>query len=248
MGYVFNFQDARSYRQRVDDPRNRFEVDQENRLLIDMLQPLRTESLLEVGCGTGSTIAPLIESGLHVTGIDPSPYMLDIASQQVGERAELYRGYAEELPFDDNSFNHACFMTSLEFVEDPIKAIGEACRVAKDRVFLGVVNRYAIRGIHLRVAGMFNQSVFNRARFYGIWELKRMVRNVAGPVPLSWRTVNQLPAACGSFTRNVEEFKLVQRCPFGAFVGMVFSLIPRFRTRPLALRYRGKQTSGAVPG
>ena len=248
MGYVFTFQDAAAYRQRVEDPRNRFEIDQENRLLLDMLQPSRGESVLEIGCGTGTTLLPLVEQGLRVTGIDPSPYMLDIAIGQVGNRAELYRGYGEELPFDDNSFNHACFMTTLEFVADPAKALEEACRVAKDRIFIGVLNRYAIRGIHLRVAGIFNQSVFNRAKFFGIWELKRMVRTVAGSVPLSWRTVNQLPAACGSFTQNLEAFKLVQRCPFGAFVGMVFSLVPRFRTRPLALRYQRKQTTGALTG
>jgi SAM-dependent methyltransferase len=248
MGYVFNFRDARDYDQWVEDSRNRFEVDQENQLLLDMLRPLRGESVLEIGCGTGSTLVTLVERGLRVTGIDPSPYMLDTAIKQVGDRAELYRGFGEELPGDDNSFNHACFMTTLEFVEDPAKAVEEACRVAKDRVFIGVLNRFAIRGIHLRVAGIFNQSIFNRAKFFGIWELKRMVHSIAGPVPLSWRTVNQLPAVCGSFTQNLEDIKFVQRCPFGAFVGMVFSLVPRFRTRPLALRYRRKQTTGAVPG
>ena len=248
MGYVFNFQDARSYLQWVEDPRNRFEIEQENRLLLDMLQPLSGESILDIGCGTGLTLAALAERGLGVTGIDPSPYMLDIAVKQVGSRAELYRGFAEELPFDDNSFNHACFMTTLEFVADPAKALEEACRVAKDRVFIGILNRFAIRGIHLRVAGIFNQSIFNRARFFGIWELKRMVRSIAGSVPLAWRTVNQLPATCGSFTQNLEAVKFVQRCPFGAFAGMVFSLVPRFRTRPLALRYQRKQSTGAVPG
>ena len=248
MGYVFNFQDARAYQQWVEDSRNRFAVEQENRLLLDMLQPLRGETVLEIGCGTGLTLVPLVERSLGVTGIDPSPYMLDIAIKQVENRAELYRGFAEELPFDDNSFNHACFMTSLEFVNDPVKAVEEACRVAKDRVFIGILNRFAIRGIHLRVAGIFSQSIFNRAKFFGIWELKRMIRSIAGPVPLSWRTVNQLPAACGSFTQNLEEIKFVQRCPFGAFAGMVFSLVPRFRTRPLALRYRRKQSTGAVPG
>ena len=248
MGYVFNFQDARAYGNWADNTRNRFEIDQENQLLIDMLQPLRGESVLEIGCGAGTTLAPLLEHGLRVTGIDPSPYMLDISIQRVGKRAELYRGSAEELPFDDNSFNHACFMTTLEFVDDPAKAVAEACRVAKDRVFIGFLNRFAIRGIHLRVAGMFNQSIFNHAKFFGIWELKRTVRSIAGPVPLSWRTVNQLPAACGRITQNVEEFPFIRRCPFGSFVGLVFSLVPRFRTRPLALRYRRNRTTGTVPG
>jgi SAM-dependent methyltransferase len=167
--------------------------------------------------------------------------MLDLTLERLGNRAELYRGYAEDLPFGDNSFNYACFMTTLEFVDNPSKALAEACRVAKDKVFIGVLNRYAIKGIQRRVAGMFASSIFNRARFFGIWELKRIVRGVAGPVPLSWRTVNQFPAACGSLTQNFEQSKIVQRCPFGAFVGMAVVLIPRFRTRPLAMRYPAKQ-------
>jgi ubiquinone/menaquinone biosynthesis C-methylase UbiE len=41
------------------------------------------------------------------------------------------------LPFDDNSFNHACLFTSLEFVDDPKKALAEAFRVAKDGCLSG---------------------------------------------------------------------------------------------------------------
>ena len=42
-------------------------------------------------------------------------------------------------------------MATLEFVEDPKKAIEEVSRVTKDRIFIGVLNRYAIKGIQIRI-------------------------------------------------------------------------------------------------
>jgi ubiquinone/menaquinone biosynthesis C-methylase UbiE len=239
MGYVFDFNDAKAYRRWFNEPRNRFEAQMESDLMIEMLGPARYESVLDIGCGTGNSLAALIENGVNATGIDPSPYMLDLTFERLGRRVELYRGYAEDLPFEDNAFNYACFMTTLEFVEDPQKAIEEACRVAKDKVFIGVLNRYALKGVQRRVAGIFSGSIYNHARFFGIWELKRSVRNIAGPVPLAWRTVNQFPAG-NRVTQNIEQSKILQRCPFGAFVGMVAVLVPRFKTRTLAMQYRAK--------
>lgn len=241
MGYVFDFNDAKAYQRWFDDPRTRFEAQMESDLMFEMLGPARNESVLDIGCGTGNSLEILVKNGVNATGIDPSPYMLDLAFEKLGHRVDLYRGYAEDLPFEDNSFNYACFMTTLEFVDDPLKAVEEACRVAKDKVFIGVLNRYAIRGVQRRVAGMFSGSIYNHARFYGIWELKRFVRRIAGPVPLFWRTVNQFPLTCQRVTQNIEQSKILQRCPFGAFAGMVVVLMPRFRTRTLAMQYPAKQ-------
>jgi len=248
MGYVFDFKAARAYDRWFDDPRNSYEAELGCRLMLEMLQPAHGDSVLEIGCGTGASLVTLIDRGLNTTGIDPSPYMLDIALAKLGNRVELYRGYGEDLPFDDNSFNYTCFMTTLEFVDNPQKALEEACRVAKDKVFIGVLNRYAIKGVQRRLAGIFSDTVYNHAKFFGVWELKRLIRSVAGPVPLSWRTVNQFPASCGEFVQNLERSKIVQRCPFGTFVGMMAILVPRFRTRPLAMRYKAKHTTGTATG
>jgi SAM-dependent methyltransferase len=247
MGYVFDFQDAVAYERWFENRRNQLATELESRLMLDMLQPAPKESILDIGCGVGSILQPLLDRDLSVTAIDPSPYMLDIVFQRLANRVELYRGYAEELPFDDNSFNHACFFTSLEFVDDPKKALSEAFRVAKDKVFLGVLNRYALKGVQRRVVGVFTQTIYNRARFFSIWELKRMVRGILGEVPISWRTVCLFPLPEGPLMNSIERSALVQRCPFGTFAGLVVTLVPRFRTRPLALRYQAKTAHGALP-
>jgi ubiquinone/menaquinone biosynthesis C-methylase UbiE len=209
---------------------------------------MRGESVLDIGCGTGASFLTFLEMDLLVTGLDPSTYMLDIASRNVGNRADLYRGYAEDLPFDDNSFNYACLFTTLEFVDDPQKALEEACRVAKDRIFIGVLNRYAIKGIQRRVKGVFTPSIFNHAKFFSVWELKQKIRKIVGNTPISWRTVCQLPSQSGKIATSLEHSKIIQRCPFGAFAGMVVTLVPKFRTRPLTMRYQARHTPGVSTG
>lgn len=248
MGYVFDFQDAKQYLKWCNDSREGFSARMQNRLMLDMLAPVRGEAILEIGCGTGLSLRPFVDMGLDVTGIDPSPYMLDIAANHLGQRAALHRGVAEDLPFDDNAFHYACLITTLEFVEDPARALAEACRVAKDKIFVGVLNRYAIKGIQRRVQGVFTETIYNRARFFSVWEIRQMMAAIVGDVPIAWRTVCHLSETPGRFLRTVEKSSIVQRCPFGAFAGISACLVPRFRTKPLPLKYAAKQTVKPAAG
>ena len=248
MGHVFNFKDAVAYEQWLKKPETKVAFELETQLMHTLLQPMRGESVLDIGCGTGACLRAFLEMELLVTGLDPSTYMLDIASRNVGNRADLYRGFAEDLPFDDNSFNYACLFTALEFVDNPQKALEEACRVAKDRIFIGVLNRYAIKAIQRRVKGMFSASIYNHAQFFSVWGLKQRIRKIVGHTPISWRTVCQLTSQSGKIAAGLEQSKIIQRCPFGAFVGMVVTLVPKFRTRPLTIRYHAGDSSGATSG
>jgi len=248
MGHVFDFNDAKDYKRWLSGPNRYFAAELENHLMIDMLNPLPGETLLDIGCGTGASLKPFLDLGLQVTGIDPSPYMLDIAIGQIKDRVDFYREFAEDLPFGDNSFNYAILVTTLEFVDNPLKAIEEACRVAKDRVFLGVLNRYALKSIQRRVKGIFSPTIFNKARFFSVWEIKQMFGTHLGKTPMAWRTVCQLPATSNGLLSRLERSRLIQRCPFGTFAGVVVSLVPRFRTRPLTLRYQTGKATQPMPG
>lgn len=212
------------------------------------MTPRSGETVLDIGCGIGSSLRPFIEKGLSCTGLDASPYMLDVAAKQFGQRVDLHRGRAEALPFDDNSFTYALLVTTLEFVDDPELVLGEALRVAKDRVFIGFINRYALKSLSLRVRAFLFESPYRHAKFYSLWELKGMIHKLAGDVPVAWRTVCQVSAAQGSIARRFEGFRLVQHCPFGMFAGLAVSPNPRFRTRPLGLKIRPKHPAGSIVG
>ncbi|RTZ98882.1 MAG: class I SAM-dependent methyltransferase [Deltaproteobacteria bacterium] len=248
MGYVFDFKDAKNYHLWAQNPRARLVVDLESSLMLDMLRPHPGETVLDIGCGTGVNLDRLIKHGIDVTGIDPSVYMLDFAEQHLGHRADLHHNYAETLPFEDNSFNHAIFMTSLEFVDDPHRAIAEACRVAKDKLFIGMLNRYALKNIYRRIQGIFRNTIYNRARFFSIWELKQMIHQLLGDVPVKWLTTCQFPTVSEGWKLRLEQSSWVQHSPFGAFAGMVVTLQPHFKTRPLPLKIQPKPAPKTVAG
>ena len=238
MGHVFSYQEAVAYEQSLRDPQNSPLVDLQNQMMVDMLKPVPGRSVLGIGCGAGSALSCLADMGLHVTGLDPSPYMLDVISNRIGGRVDLHRASPEDLPFEDNAYHYVCILISLEFLEDPSKAIAEACRVGRDRLFLCAVNRYGIRGIQMWVKGKVSRTLFSHARFFSVWELIRIIRRYPGRVPLVWRTASGYAEGEGKWVhRSRAPTGPFRWWPFGTYVGLAATLTPRFRTRPLTVAY-----------
>jgi ubiquinone/menaquinone biosynthesis C-methylase UbiE len=248
MSYIFDFHTARAYEQWAKKPEIKRSEASELRMMMEILDPLRGKSVLEVGCGSGSGLIPFIEKGMLVTGIDPSPYMLDIAQRQVGHRADLHRGAGEDLPFEDNSFHYVCLNSTLEFVDDYEAVIEEACRVAKDKVYIGIMNRFAMKGYRLRINDVLSENVRAQLQYFSIGEINGILRRLLGNVPIDSRTICHFPVSLMRLFSRMEQSGFLQSCPFGAYAGIVSVLVPRFKTRPLALEYRPKRTAGPVPG
>lgn len=238
MGHVFDFNDSNHYESCFKQIKHSYAFGLEMELLLQMVAPEQGSAVLDIGCGTGRSLEFLLNRGLNLTGVDPSPYMLDIADQRLGDRADLHRAFAEDLPFDDNTFNHAFFMTSLEFTEMPAKAIEEACRVTKDKIFIGVLNKYAPLNVMRRIKGYFIRNILSQARFFSILELRQTTFDILGDVPVTWRTTLQFPFSSSRVCSWIEHRHLVQKSPFGSMIGMTITPVPRFRTRPLCMKIR----------
>jgi SAM-dependent methyltransferase len=248
MGYVFDFNDASICEKWFLNSQNRAIADSQYHLMLNMLKAHQDQSILDIGCGLGNGLAFCYENGLQVTGLDPSPYMLDIAEKNLGHWVELHRGKAEDLPFDDNSFNYASLITCLEFVDDPQKALKEACRVAKDKIFIGIFNRYALTRVKIGIKGLFTDTVYNHARFFSIWDLKKLIFDLLGDVPVQWQSIPMRPLATGKIRKILAKLNMAKKFPFGAYIVMTVTLLPRFRTRPLELKICPKPSTGVVPG
>lgn len=236
MGYVFDFKDAGVYDTWFDQAKQKYCLDLEIKLMLDFLCPEQGQRILDIGCGTGISLEPLLDRGLNLTGIDPSPYMLDMASKRLGNRVDLHRGSAEDLPFDDNAFDAAFMFTSLEFTDRPAKAIEEACRVAKDTVILCVLNRYAPLNMVRRIKRFFVPNIYTHAHFFSIWELKQILFAILGNVPVKWKTTLQFPFACSKIAAFFENSKIVQTSFLGTLICMKIKPVPKFRTKPLTLK------------
>jgi SAM-dependent methyltransferase len=248
MGYVYNFNDAMICEKRFLNSQNRAIADSQYRLMIEMLKTHPGQSILDIGCGLGQGLVFCHENGLQVTGIDPSPYMLDIAEKNIGHRFELHRGKAEDLPFEDNSFNYASLINCLEFVDDPRKSLEEACRVAKDKIFIGIINRYALTRFKIRLKGFFTDTEYNHALFFSIWDLKKLIFDLLGDVPIQWQSIPMRPLPTDKIKKKFVRVHLTDKFPFGAYIVMTVPLLPRFRTRPLELKICPKHSTGIVPG
>lgn len=103
--------------------------------------PQATRSLhaLDVGCGTGATAVRLARLGLHVTLLDSSLPMLDLAKRAVQEpevtdRIVLKHGDAGQLAnlFDAESFDVILCHNILEYVDDPYAVLHGAVHVLRD--------------------------------------------------------------------------------------------------------------------
>jgi ubiquinone/menaquinone biosynthesis C-methylase UbiE len=68
--------------------------------LVELLDQcgLAGRTVLDVGCGTGASAAPLLAAGFAVTGVDRSEGMLDIARHRLGDEVELVRADMRGLP------------------------------------------------------------------------------------------------------------------------------------------------------
>ena len=248
MGYVFDFKDSQQYERWFERKKNVYRFDLEMSLMLKMLAPKPGSAILDIGCGTGRTLAPLLDLGIELTGIDPSPYMLDLADERLGQRADLYRAFAEQLPFEDNTFTYSFFFTSLEFTEMPAKAIEEACRVTKDKVFIGVLNSYAPLNLLRRVKNLFSKNIHSQARYFSLFALRQITFDILGDVPIQWKTTLQFPFSCSRVCRWIEQRDIIEKSPFGTIIGMTIIPIPKFTTRPLSLRTKGRQGYGPVTG
>lgn len=136
--------------------------------------------LLEIGCGTAHFTRWLSAHGLRAIGLDLSRAML---SEAGGFRqVPLVQADAHRLPFEDDAFDLSAFITTLEFLEAPERALAEAVRVASQGILLGVLNRCSALAVRRRLMELFRPSVYDGARFYTVGELEQLLHEATTTV------------------------------------------------------------------
>jgi S-adenosylmethionine-dependent methyltransferase len=133
---------AEKYAAYLETPEGRLRTDLAFANLVDFLPRSQAEKplcALDVGCGTGAAAARLARLGIHVTLLDSSQAMLDIAQRAAGEaglteQIALRHGEAAQLAnlFHARSFDVILFHNVLEFVDDPHAVLRSAARALRD--------------------------------------------------------------------------------------------------------------------
>lgn len=134
--------DASRYAAYLDTPEGRLRTDLTYANLLDFLSTaLESKSLsaLDLGCGTGASSVRLARLGIHVTLVDSSSGMIDLAERTiidsgVREKIKFKIGDASRLEelFPDRSFDIIVCHNLLEYVDDPSAVLCGAVRLLRD--------------------------------------------------------------------------------------------------------------------
>jgi ubiquinone/menaquinone biosynthesis C-methylase UbiE len=103
------------------------------RIGLKMFPPKEGMLVLDVGCGTGSSLRLYNDAGCRAFGIDASPSMLVVAQNKLGGRAGLQLGDASQMPFPDDLFDLVVAMFVLHDMPGEIRplVVSETVRILK---------------------------------------------------------------------------------------------------------------------
>jgi len=110
---------------------------------IQMLDVQPSESILEIGCGTGHALAEFAKKGRQVVAIDLSEKMLQVAREKIiSESAGLCQADGLFIPFANEQFDCVFISFTLELFDSPEipRVLQELHRVLKNDGKLGVVS------------------------------------------------------------------------------------------------------------
>jgi SAM-dependent methyltransferase len=99
------------------------------------------DEVLDVACGTGNAAIPAAERGATVTGLDITPELLEDARRNAadaGVEATFVEGDAEDLPFEDGSFDVVVSTFGCMFAPRHEAAAAEIARVLRPGGRIGI--------------------------------------------------------------------------------------------------------------
>jgi ubiquinone/menaquinone biosynthesis C-methylase UbiE len=160
-------------------------VFQSELLALKQVIPVGKEGI-EIGIGSG-----IFAEKLDIKfGIDPSEKMLNYAAQR---NLTVKKGFAENLPYPDNSFDFAAFITSLCFIDNPGKAIKEAHRIIKDKgdIIIAFIDKESSLGKSLLMEKE-DSKFYRHAKFYSVSELTSMIVNNHFEITEIYQTLTEI--------------------------------------------------------
>jgi ubiquinone/menaquinone biosynthesis C-methylase UbiE len=110
---------------------------------VNRLEIAKGERVLDVACGTGNLAIPAAKRGADVVGIDIAPNLIEQARARAAEEGLKIRfdeGDAEQLPYENTSFDKVITMFGAIFTPRPEVVAAEMLRVTRSGGTIAMAN------------------------------------------------------------------------------------------------------------
>lgn len=111
--------------------------------LLDLVGIAPGQLVLDVATGSGNVALRAARAGAIVIGLDLAPELFEAARRRAAEwdvSVEWREGDAEDLPFDDDHFDHVLSVFGVQFAPRHAVAARELVRVCKPGGVIGLIN------------------------------------------------------------------------------------------------------------
>jgi ubiquinone/menaquinone biosynthesis C-methylase UbiE len=132
--------------------------------VVPLLGVRETDRVIEIGFGPGTDIRRIAATARFVAGVDPSAEMLRQASRRnetaIREgRVALREGTADALPFEDESFDVAFSINTVQFWRDLEAGLNELLRVLRPGGLLAIAIQPRNRGATEDIVAQWRQRL-----------------------------------------------------------------------------------------
>lgn len=164
-------------------------------------------TVLDVGIGTGKLFLSLLERGQRVKGVDASPEMVSFVRERCSEdlpSEDLLVADAQNLPFQDGSFDSVVSSRVLMHLMDWRKGIAEYCRLAKSEVVIDFPTYSGFTAL-VPAANSVKRLFSSNPRPYSVFSVKSVAREFEknGFEPVEIKRFFFLPVFAHRFINNV---------------------------------------------
>ena len=173
--------------------------------VVDYLEPRPRERVVDLGCGTGNAALLVGARGAVVTGVDPSPRLLEVArASALGQTRDIhfYLGRADSIPTPDCSLDAIVSVFGVIFASDAQTAAVEMARTLNPTGRI-VFSAWLPGGVLAEQARIRREAV---ASVQGV---------AAGSAPFAWHDVESLEVLLHplGFVLETQEASLEFRAP-----------------------------------
>ena len=214
--------------------------------LFELCHINKDKYILDVGCGAGLTPVLMAKRiGCSVIGIDISEGMVERSKERAKRRGIMHRiefqvANAQDLPFDDNSFDAVITESVTAFPNDKQKAVNEYVRVTKPGGYIGL-----------------NESTWLKIPpppELIAWASQDLGANVKPLTSDEWVGLLEAAGLKGIVTRtseiNVKDEArgIYQRYGFGGMLGIMFRMLSLYTRSPAYRKFVKKvRKEGVAP-